>query len=214
MTYLNDIHHRPKINNPTEPTSERKVTNTSNSWFFLILIIIIILLFSDVSNNFLPKNEKIVTNTNAISEQNDNPSPSADSAQKTELTNVSSDSQNKEAPIFTDTATADNATAPATKNDLSTDNNILENIKINILNGSGIIGSAQKAKDVLMKNNIAIGTIGTAKNIYDNSIIYYKTGNKNEADILKSLLPDYLITIKLDDNLTKNINLLLVIGKK
>lgn len=99
------------------------------------------------------------------------------------------------------------ATAPATT-DKST-------LKVEILNGNGITGTAAAVKTALTNAGYTISRVTNAKRFtYATSIIYYKTGQEAAATEMKTILSTRTVSIELNDLVAGAYDLVLVVGKK
>lgn len=89
-------------------------------------------------------------------------------------------------------------------------------IKIRVLNGNGIWKAAQIARDLLVKDGFKVLSTGNADNRkYETTIVYFHTGKTAEAElVLKSLESKYQVTKEENNTLTKDSDVLVVIGKK
>jgi len=89
-------------------------------------------------------------------------------------------------------------------------------IKIRVLNGNGIWKAAQIARDLLIKDGFKVLSTGNASNRkYESTIVYFHSGKTAEADlVLKSLESKYQVTKEENNSLTKDCDVLVVIGKK
>lgn len=89
-------------------------------------------------------------------------------------------------------------------------------IKIRVLNGNGIWKAAQTARDLLVKDGFKILSTGNAENQkYETTVVYFHSEKTAEADlVLKSLEGKYQVTKEENNTLTKDSDVLVVIGKK
>lgn len=89
-------------------------------------------------------------------------------------------------------------------------------IKIRVLNGNGIWKAAQIARDLLVKDGFKVLSTGNADNRkYETTLVYFHSGKTAEAElVLKSLESKYQVTKEENNTLTKDSDVLVVIGKK
>lgn len=89
-------------------------------------------------------------------------------------------------------------------------------IKIRVLNGNGIWKAAQIARDLLVKDGFKVLSTGNADNRkYETTLVYFHSGKTAEADlVLKTLESKYQVSKEENNTLTKNSDVLVVIGKK
>ena len=118
-------------------------------------------------------------------------------------------------------ATTDNATgsgsssAPATTTTPSTASINKADIKIEILNGNGIKGSADKIKTSLVADGFSVLKVANAQKFtYQSTYIYYKTGAESSAQMIKSALSSRNCILQLSDTLTKGYDIVIVVGAK
>lgn len=184
---------------PTKVNESARVPKKTNLaifiWIIIICLILILIINSIFSNKYQVKTTSSPIPTSKPSSLND---PTA-----TPFENSSAD----QIPDYSAKNTqASNSASPAVTIDKSA-------INIKILNGSGVRGEADQAKADLEKEGFKISQIGTAKNTYSSSIIYYKDNKEAEAKLLTGYLQ---IEPELENNnqLVGEYDLLYVIGKK
>lgn len=132
-------------------------------------------------------------------------------------------------PATTTTPTADTSTTPATETPAATPPASTttpttpsapaainkSTIKLEVLNGNGINGSAAAVKASLEKLGFSVSKLTNARNFnYAESIIYYKTGKQAEAELVKDALTGRTVTIQNSDSVAGSYDVVLVVGKK
>jgi len=167
-----------------KPSTEKRNNKSSNFLYFIILILIIFIIFSS-SSLFSNKNQS-----------NANP----DSSSKIESPDSSVDKPSS------------NPTTDKNDNSLNLNSeNDKENIKI--LNGSGISGVATAAKEKLVNQGYFVSNIGNSSKLYDNSIIYYKSGSDETSKLVAEVLKEYKFTTENNEEMTEDASILVIIGK-
>ena len=87
-------------------------------------------------------------------------------------------------------------------------------IKIKLLNGNGVSGSAASVKNTLETAGYTISVTKNAANFnYANTVIYYKTGQEQAAELVKSTFTARTVTTELSDSITGSYTLVIVVGK-
>lgn len=87
-------------------------------------------------------------------------------------------------------------------------------IKIRILNGTFQNGAAAKARFVLEQAGFKVRTIGNAQSqTYQTTIVYYLDGKQSEAELVKTALSNYMVTLE-QSTLASPDDVLIVIGTK
>jgi len=85
-------------------------------------------------------------------------------------------------------------------------------VSVEILNGNGIDGDAQRASELLKQKGIAkVGISGNANNSYNENQIYYRDGYQAAADEICSLLKPCQVS-PMPPELAKNAQVLVVVG--
>jgi len=185
-----------------EPSNENTLSKPRSKsyliYYIFIVVLFVILLFSiiylgkiDAQNKTtLKKSYYIITPA---------PTPieikSSSAATPSTSTNFSSNS---------DTGTVSAVTDIANKQD----------IKIELLNGSGKNGLADQTKKELEDLGYVISKTGTARNIYNSTVIYFNTGKESEANLLKDALTNFQSKTNSNSSLTGNYDIVIVLGKK
>lgn len=199
-----------RISTKPKPRS-KKSSSSLFSWIILIVVIIIASsVFSKIStpaSNSTPvtsitmdklsapeENDKAITKNIVPSETPDNPTSN--------LTNASEKNNNENIT----TSTELNSTK-------ETDTNLTKlETTIKILNGTNIKDNANNLKLSLEKSGYVIADTGDAKNNYSKTTIYFSSGKEN---IASQIINDTGISMvkSENENLTKNYDLLIVVGK-
>ncbi len=88
-------------------------------------------------------------------------------------------------------------------------------IKLKLLNGNGITGSANTIKKTLEADGYVVGFLGNAKVFtYQSTYIYYKTAFKTNADAIKLLFPTRTIIEENNEAICGTYDIVMVVGKK
>lgn len=107
----------------------------------------------------------------------------------------------------TPVATPETTPAPDSASDIST-------LKVKVLNGNGISGSAATIKTKLEGAGYTIGTVTNAsKFTYTKTVIYYNTNKKAEADALAAVLTERQTEVILNASVTNTFDIVVVVGK-
>lgn len=110
--------------------------------------------------------------------------------------------------VGTQTETETAAPAPST----SIDKNL---VKIEVLNGNGITGSANQVASDLKKAGFTISKTANAKKFtYATTIIYYKSGQAPAAKLAADAISNRSISQIEDNTVTSGYDLVVVVGKK
>ncbi|OGD61972.1 hypothetical protein A2215_04435 [Candidatus Berkelbacteria bacterium RIFOXYA2_FULL_43_10] len=113
-------------------------------------------------------------------------------------------SETSDAPAATTAPSTESATSAIDKSAIS----------IQVLNGNGVSGSAANVKSTLVTAGFTVSSVINAKKFtYASSIIYYKTGQDEEAALVKASLPSLVIELKNSDTLTTNYDIVVLVGK-
>lgn len=136
-------------------------------------------------------------------------------AKKTEITTTPPTSTETTAPAAATTpattpTTPATTTAPATTTTAPTDKSKLT---IDLLNGNGITSTAATYKAILTKAGYTVSAVGNAANFhYWSTYVYYKTGLDAAAADIKTVLKRKSVLLKNDDTITKNYDIVIIIG--
>lgn len=117
-----------------------------------------------------------------------------------------------ENPLTTPSKTEDNIENNVDQQEEKTNNNISENIEIVVLNGSGTSGSANKAKEILEKNNILVSEIGNTNNLYTKTTIYYTNENFSLVEKIQETLSNYNPKLEINTDFANIKKILVIIG--
>lgn len=129
----------------------------------------------------------------------------------------SSEQQNAESTIpnntqntTTETATVQPQAAPSTASETATN----ASVKLRVLNGNGISGSAATIKDILVAAGYTVDKVSNATNFnYTNTTIYYNTGKSAQAESVKKTLSSYSVVLYENPGVTKTYDIIVVAGK-
>ena len=108
------------------------------------------------------------------------------------------------------TSTAANSSTTA-----ETATTVKSDIKIEVLNGNGISGSADKVKATLVESGFTVSKVANAKKFtYTSTYIYYKTGAEASMELVKAALSDRTCVTQKSDPITTGYDIVVVLGKK
>ena len=86
---------------------------------------------------------------------------------------------------------------------------------IRIANGNGISGEAGRIEKILQEKGYEIASTGNASRTYTESVVYYKTGQDDLANAIKSDLSDeYSFTTEVADSVVGSYDAVVVLGSK
>ena len=89
------------------------------------------------------------------------------------------------------------------------------NEKIRIANGNGISGEGASIKKILEEAGIKVDSVGNASKQYDQTMIYYKTGQKNLAEALKNAISSkYTAELEESDSTVGTYDAVIALGAK
>ena len=113
-------------------------------------------------------------------------------------------------------ATAETVTNPTTDTTASTAPVLAKkDIKIEILNGNGIAGSADKVRDLLINDGFLISKVANAKKFtYTSTYIYYRSGAEASMELVKAALSTRTCITQKSDPITTGYDIVIVVGKK
>jgi len=99
-------------------------------------------------------------------------------------------------------------------NDQGQSNLVGNSTSIKLLNGTNDSNLVSEAKSLLIKSGFQKISTEQAENPYDKTIINYKKGQANQAQVaLEALKPSFEATLQESSSLDKNTDLLIIIGK-
>lgn len=103
--------------------------------------------------------------------------------------------------------TTDNSASQSAQPDKSS-------IKLKVLNGNGISGSAATLADVLKTNGFIVDSVTNASRFtYQNTTIYYNTGKSAESELVKQTLANYSVLTYENPTVAGNYDIIVVVGK-
>lgn len=213
MGYAFDIikTHRTKPVDKPKSVKSAKLPQ-QNTFLFFGLVVIIFLIVADISNGSSSKTQI------SANKSQDTASVLGESTNDSPANNTSPTSSNPATPDTSNTATSSPSLSSQnnqTPTDTTTNNQIDKSqIQIKILNGSGKSGMATSTKSKLESLGFTIDSVGTAKNTYQKTVIYYNTDKKDLAVILQLALENQNISLQENPTLTNGFDLLLVVGQK
>lgn len=201
---LEDEFFETKPQTKTIPKSAQSEHKTWKIILWIILFITIIAYAAYESNRRLRRS----TSSSASDSSTDKTTTYTGEIIPQDYTSSDTTTQTTESPAAQSTATATTPTE-------SVPSATITPPVIKLLNGNGIVGAAQKAKDILEKAGYSVNTIGNAKKFtYTQTYIYYKTGREETAKAIQTTLSDYDTILQLSDAIVGTNDLVIVIGKK
>lgn len=88
-------------------------------------------------------------------------------------------------------------------------------IKIEVLNGNGTVGSADKVATTLRTNGFTVSKVANARKFtYLKTYIYYRTGAESYMELVKTFLTDRVCLSEKSDSITSGYDLVIVVGKQ
>lgn len=88
-------------------------------------------------------------------------------------------------------------------------------VTVKVLNGNGVAGSADEVSATLKAAGFSPAKSANARKFtYAESIIYYKTGEENAANLIKAALPNLTSTIENSDSIVGTFDVIVVVGKR
>jgi hypothetical protein len=187
--------HKDQIDDP-EPPKQAKRSRAGLIIFFLVLAIIGLILWQSYPSIKSFYDEL----TGSTSDDSDSKILYSDIPSQDYTTG----SATSDAPATTTTPSAESTTSTINKSTIS----------IQVLNGNGISRSAAGVKTTLESAGFTVSSVINAKKFtYASSIIYYKTGQDEEAALVKSSLPNLVIELENSDTLTSSYDIVVLVGK-
>lgn len=89
-----------------------------------------------------------------------------------------------------------------------------QSFTIEVLNGNGVTGSADKIKETLITAGFEVAKVANAKSFsYQSTYVYYKTGKEAEATSVKSALSARTCLLEESNTVAKTYDVVVVAGK-
>ena len=136
-------------------------------------------------------------------------------SQNTSVNTAKDDSYTGETTTTSDQANSNSSTI-ATAQPAATPTTIptAPTFSIEVLNGNGTTGSADKVKAILEAAGLTIEKVTNAKSFsYQKTYIYYKTGKETEAARVKSALASRDCVVELSNIVAKDYDVVVTVGK-
>jgi len=206
-----------------ELSDQNDIPKKSNHWLTYVLIFVVIFTLVALGIIYFDKIRSYIgnkTSDNSSSEDDSgveiingqdytrvsNDTDKDDSSKNTEIDNAD---DNKDSTVSNDTDnTSDNITSEPAQIDKST-------IKLKVLNGNGISGSAAVLADILKTNGFVVESVTNASRFtYENTTIYFNTGKSAESELIKQSLTNYNVLSYENPSVTGNYDIIVVVGKK
>jgi len=185
-----------------KPVPRRQHTGAGKIILILMVVVLIVVVcyqnFDSVTN-LLDKNFNLFTQDNS----NTYTSNTYDNKNSSQNRNVNLNS-NTNTSLLNDNLNANST--PAIDKSL---------IKIEVLNGNGVTGSAEKLKSVLTNVGYTVSKVANARRFtYPDTIIYHKTGDETTAQDIKAVLTGYQTLIENSDSIAGTYDIVIVVGKQ
>ncbi len=88
-------------------------------------------------------------------------------------------------------------------------------IKIKVLNGNGITGSAQKVQNQLVQAGFTVGVVSNASRFsYTKTYIYHQTGKESEANLVAAALSNRSTIVTSSDSVAGSYHVVVVVGRE
>jgi cytoskeletal protein RodZ len=205
--FFENNYNRYKTEDTAQKSDNKKTSQRAkavSSWILAILLIglsafLVVTNFQKIKHLFNLDTPKTTTNTPV----------STDSSLDTYVSEIKpqdyTDPATATTPTTTTTPAATTTTAPFDKTAL----------KMQVLNGSGVTGSASAVKKILETAGFKIASTGNASNFaYAKTFVYYKTGKEEGANLVKEALKSRVVTVEKSDTKAKTFDIVVVIGKE
>lgn len=190
----------------TDPEKARKL-KTALAWIFSFVLLgialyILITNFQSLRNVLKGNNNKNTTsNTSTTS------TPTITPQNYTNNTSTTTPTTSSPTTTTPTTTTTTPTTTPTTLDKSS--------IKIQVLNGNGITGSASTITAALQKAGFTVSNTGNAKSFtYTKTYVYFKTGQDAAAQAVETALAGRTVIRQNSDTIAKTYDIVVVIGKK
>lgn len=199
--YNKSVPKKEKEERPADGFLFQNLSAKNITWLLVLALIVIV-----VYQNFDSIKGLVIKDNGAVSNTNNDEYyegvTNTNSIVANANTNANSNvNANTNANANTNTATAETAAKAA--------------IKLRALNGNGVAGSADAVAATLKTAGFAPAKSGNAnKFTYASSIIYYKTGEEDSANLVKAALPNLATTLTPSDSITGIYDVLVVVGKE
>lgn len=178
----------------------RNLSAKNITWLFVIALLVIVIYQNfDSIKGLIIGNDAVSTNSNTDDEYYEGVSTN----RNTNSTNINANA-NSNTNINANT----NSSASTTTVDKTA-------ITLRVLNGNGVAGSADEVTALLKAAGFSPAKSGNARKFtYPESIIYYKTGEEEAANLVKAALPDLSTTLTNSDSIVGTYDVIVVVGKK
>lgn len=187
----------------------------------LLTIIIIIFVFLLATLLVLQNLDQIKDMIGIKSEQKSDPKPISSGVEVIGSNDFKSDNTASTSPSTASNSTSASSTAstptatptPATPTPAPSITAPAE-VKIRVLNGNGISGSAASVKNTLTAAGYSIPSVSNAARFtYTKTMIYYNTGKKAEADAVAAVLSNRTTEVVLNASVAGTSDVIVVVGK-
>jgi len=178
----------------------QKINAKNFTWLLIITLIVIVIYqnFDSIKGIFI-KNDSSSKNSNTSDEYYEGVTANQNSNSGDVNSNLNT---NVNANLNTNTAAA----SPTIDK---------SSITLKVLNGNGIAGSADKVAAILKTAGFLPAKSANAKKFtYPQTLIYYKTGQEEAANLVKDALPDLTTTLQNSDSIVGAYDVIVVTGKK
>lgn len=188
---------RPVHRLETEPKEPRHFGKVILILMVLALVVVIIFQNIDLIKNLAGDKFKIFSN-------NQNSAPTESNLDTNDNNNFNSDANQN---LNTNQSSVNLNTNAAPVIDKTT-------VVIEVLNGNGVTGSADKVKSLLVTAGYTVSKVTNAKKFtYPDTLIYYKTGQEIVATDIKATLVGYQTTLENSDTIVGTYDIVIIVGK-
>lgn len=202
MSKFFDIAPRRKGGNFRSVSEKSRKSQSKNFYYLIIGILFIVFIYSLSSLSSLSQDSSQQTSANNQPVSTDKSADSSNQSQA-DLPRIPSAEES--------TATDDQGQVVSKEEKQNLEKS---KISLKVINATGKSGVAASTKEMLEKEGFVVAEIGTAKNIYNSTVIYYKEGEEETAKLVAETLKDHQVSLEKDPQIVGQYDLLVVIGKK
>lgn len=189
-------------NKPGPAKSQPKRSIAKPTVWIMVILLLGLLVWQNRSEIISAIENQLGINDNSDTAKEENKPDEYYTGETTGATESTTTSTKSEA----EQETATPAPAPEIKKDA---------IVMEILNGNGIKGSAEKVKTELETAGFKISKVANAKNFaYKTTLIYFKTGKDKEANLVKASLAGREVSTENNDSKVGDYDIIIIVGAK
>lgn len=201
--------------NEEEPREFKKRRVSGRSLKIIIIVLTILLAIILIKQNIKAIYEYIGLGELLGEEKTSDTSANPYESLSTDYTTKTSPAETTPSAGTGNTAAESSVAASSTAPAVSTTSLDKTLIKVSILNGNGIKGSAAGVKTALETAGYTISNLSNAKVFtYTNTKIYHKTGKSDYAKDIKKTLSDRTVEIEESNSIAGSYDLVIVVGAK